>query len=348
MKPLVLAILLCIIVFGCYRDKDYLPTKVNADEVILSLSATPDTIPADAQSFAYILAELPLDATDTKSTVTFTTSKGNFDNNSKTISQTAVLVNDNGSNKRIAKVKLFSTSQIDTAEISATVANVTKTTRVVFSNLLFDSFLTLSADQSSIPADGASYSLITVEQPLNIPVDYSAVTFTTTAGSFDNGSKTITKSSSTVLVNWVYKRLAQVRLTSSKNEEKATIEASIKGTLKTIVISFTKAFPEAIKAVVVNPFITSGVTNSLQITTNLLRSVGTPTIGNEASLKVIDSNNVARGSFINYTTKSDANGNIVNKYTLGTDPYKGALRIVAQGIDATGNALRDTVTISVQ
>jgi hypothetical protein len=99
---------------------------------------------------------------------------------------------------------------------------------------------------------------------------------------------------------------------------------------------------------VANPYITPGLENSLQITTILLRSVGSPSVGNEAFLKVIDTSNVVRGGFINYNTKSDSGGNITNKYTLGTDAYRGNLRVVAEGSDIGGRPLRDTVTISVK
>ncbi|MFT3681037.1 MAG: hypothetical protein QM791_12235 [Ferruginibacter sp.] len=348
MKRFLLSLIICGIFTKCYKDNDYMPVNVNAGEVIVSLTALPDNIPADGQSFTYIIAELPLNAIDSKSNVVFTTTKGSFDNNTKTITQLATLINDNGVNRRIAKVKLTGTVQIDTAEVFAVTGNVTKSIKVIFSNLAYDNFLTVTADAPSVPADGASSTFINVEQPLNIPAEYSTVTFTTTNGTFDNGTKTITKSTSTILLNGTYKRLAQVRLTAGKIEETVVVEVAIKGTLKTVPVNFEKAYPEDVKIVIATPYITSGIENSLQITTNLIRQIGIPTIGNEASLRVVDADNAERGGFINYSNKSDASGSIVNKFTLGTDSYRGVLRIIAESKDASGKQLSHIVTINVK
>ena len=333
---------------SCYHENDYLPTNINADQVIKSFAPVDSVIAGDGQSFTYLIAELPVEADNAKSTVTFTTSKGTFDNNTKTITQPATVINDNGTNRRIAKVKLVSIAQVDTAQISATVANITKYSRVVFSNLAYDSFLTVTADHNSIPADGASFTTLTVMQPLNLLSDYNSITFTTTSGTFDNGTKTISKSSGTVLINGSYQKMAQVRLTSSKNVETANVEVAIKGTTKNIAINFTRAYPENIKISIAAPYIASGIDGSQQITINLLRSKGTPSVGTVASLSVMDTNRVSLGTFINYNNLSDASGTIVNKFTLGTDTYKGTLKILAQTADSTGQTLRDSVNIIVK
>lgn len=338
-KEFLLIFLMSFLFSSCYKEKDYEPAKVNADEVIVSLTATDPVITADGQSFTYILAELPTNAVDARSTVVFTTTKGTFDNNTKTISLAATLINDNNTNKRIAKVKLVSSTVIENADITATVSNVSKKIAVSFTNPAYDSFLSVSSSESAIQADGASTATITVEQPVNILSDYTSVTLVTTAGTFDNGTKTITKSSALVLVNGVYKRMAQVRITASKSEENANIEVAIKGTLKNHSISFQRAFPENIELSLSGASITTGFANSLQITTNLLRQKGIPTINNEATLEVVDTNNISRGILINYKTKSDASGQIINKLTLGTDTYKGVLKIIAKSKDALGNTI---------
>jgi hypothetical protein len=333
---------------SCYKDKDYLPTNINANDVIISLSATPSTISADGASFTFLTAELPLDAVDSKSNVVFTTTKGVFDNNSKTITFAATVVNDSGTNRRLAKVKLTSSTVIENADVTATVGSVSKVLSVSFTNLPFDTFLTVNASAASIPADGVSFTYINVEQPINILNDYTSITFTATSGSFDNGTKTITKPSATVLSGAEYKRLAQVRLTTSKTEENVSVEVAIKGTFKTIPINFVKAYPESVKIAVSAPAIATGFGNSLSITVSLLRTTGTPSINNTSNLSVVDTNGVNRGSFINYTTNSDITGAIVNKYTLGNDTYKGPLTITATSADATGKTIMDHVQITAQ
>lgn len=344
----ILGLLLCIMASSCYHEDEYLPTNISADSIITQLSASVYTIPADGQSFTYIMAVLPIDAEDTRSTVTFTTTEGTFDNNTKTITQTANIINDNGTNKRIAKVKLTSSNQIQNAEVTATVFNFTKTITVSFTNLPFDSYLSISSTAADVPADGASYTYVNVDQPVSIISDYSSITFTTTAGLFDNGTKTITKSSSTILVNGIYKRTATVRLTSSKSVEIANVEVAIKGTSKNLSINFVKAFPDSIKLSVSAPSITQGYENSILITLNLIRSIGIPSINNDATISVMDANNVIKKSFVNYNTKSDANGQIINRFTMGNDPYKGILIITASGTDISGKVLSDISRIIAQ
>jgi hypothetical protein len=314
---------------SCYHESEYLPTNVSSDQLIKSLAATAPAIPADAQSFTYIVAELPLDALDIRSVVVFTTTKGTFDNNSKTITLSATVVNDNGVNKRIAKAKLTSSAIIETADVTATVSNVSKTIPVSFTNLLFDSFLTIASFPASIPADGASFGYINIEQPLNILTDYTSIVFTTSNGLFDNGTKTITKSSATVLVNGVYKRVAQVRLIASKIVDSALVEVAVKGTSKNFTVNFLKALPDSVSISLSAPAIATGFANSVTITTSLIRSAGVPSLNNDATLTVTDTANVSRGSFINYSSKSDINGVIVNKFTLGSDTYKGKLIVTA-------------------
>jgi hypothetical protein len=330
-----------------YKDDDYLPANIDANKVIIDLKAVSLTIPADGQSFTYIIAELPVNAIEAKSTVTFTTTRGTFENNTKTMNISAVLINENNQNKRIAKVKLISSTVIETADITATVAGVTKNLSVSFTNLALDTFLSISAPPNVL-ADGVSNANIIVEQPLNVPSDYTSVTFTTTAGTFENGNKTIVKSSALILVDGVYKRLVQTRLTASKNEESAIIEAAIKGTLKTQVVQFKRAHAESIHITVAALSIASGFANSLQITTNLLRSKGTPTQNSEATLKAVDTTNIERGILINYSTKSDANGQIINKFSMGNDPYKGKLKLIAASADSVGHPISDTTLIFVQ
>jgi len=331
--------LFCLLFSSCYNEKDYLPTNINPDEVIAGLYASNPVLPADGQSFTYIIAELPVNAVDARSTVTFTTTRGTFDNNNKTIMLAATLVRDNGQNKRIAKVKLVSSSTIEIADVTASIGGTTKVVSVTFTNLALDSFLTVSATSNTIPADGASFTTIIAEQPVNVQGDYNSITFTATAGVFDNGTKIINKSSALVLVNGVYRRIAQVRLTASKLEESAAIEIAIKGTLKAYNVNFKKAYPESIALTLGALSISPGYANSVQINTNLLRGKGTPTVNNEATTIVVDTNNVRRGAFINYNTKSDINGQVINKFTLGTDNYKGKLRVVATAVDSVGNYL---------
>lgn len=342
---IILASLFLLIVSGCYHEDEYLPSNLGTTAVVKQLYATPDTIIADGMSFTYVFCELPIEAEDNRSSVVFTTTKGTFDNNSKTITMNATVVNDNGTNLRLAKVKLTSSTLVENANVTATAGGVTRDINVVFTNLDYDSFLSVYPTSVKVPADGASYTYIAVSQPVYLPADYSSITFTTTAGVFDNGTKTITKSAATVLVNGTYQKTVQVRLTAPTQVNTANIEAAIKGTSKTVSVNFTRAYPENISLSLGAGAISGGYGNSVQITTSLLRAVGIPSVGNDASLSVVDSTGAPRGSFINYATKSDASGFIINKFTMGNDTYKGRLTVIASTTDSTGKPLPATTQL---
>jgi hypothetical protein len=350
MKKMILFPLLsiCFCWLACYKEKAYLPTNVPADSVLVKVTSSDAALPADGLSFTFISAELPLSAVDNRSSVVFTTTRGTFDNNAKTITQAAVLVNDNGTNRRLARVKLIASSNVENADVTATVSNIAKTITVPFVSPAYDTYLTVMPSAGTMPADGASFVYLNVEQPLNVPLDNTSVVFTATSGTFDNGTKTITKSSTVTLVGGIYKRAVQVRFTSSKNLETAHIEVSTKSTLKATSVDFTKAFPESIKLSVGAPSIATGFANSVQVTTALSRLLGMPSVGCDATLAVTDTNNVVRGSFINYVGKSDGSGIVTNKFTLGTDTYKGKLNIIATTQDASGKVLIDKTQIIAQ
>jgi hypothetical protein len=329
---------------ACYKEKDYLPSNVDYSKFLL-LSTSDSIIVADGESTSYITAEIPMEIRDDKASVVFTTNKGTFDNGTKTITKIATIQSINNVNKRIAKIKLTSSTKIEKATIEATVGDISQSLEVSFENINYDNLLLLSTVQSQISADGESSIDIIVDQPLDTKEEYTAISFSTTKGIFENNAKTISKSSVIVWDNGIYKRRAVVRLISSKKVENTDIEAGIKGYIKKTSVSFIKAFPESLKLSTTAISISPGYGNTLTITTTLSRQKGTPSIGNLATLMVSDSNRNSIGYFVNYNNVSDENGTISNKFTLGDLNYHGPLKIIAQSTDTNNQIIKDSIQI---
>ncbi len=348
MKHKIIVVVCCILLFiSCYKESDYQPANINTS--LITLSAADASIVGDGDAFTYITAELPLETRDDKSSVVFTTNKGTFENTQKTITKTATIQSVGGVNKRIAKVKLISSTKIEKATVEATIGDITKTVDVSFVSINYDALMTITTSGTQIPADGESSLLITVEQPLDTKDDYTSIVFTTSKGSFENGSKTITKPSTIILENSVYKRKSLVKLISSKKVETADIEISVKNTLKKLSIPFLNAFPETLKLSASALILSGGFANLLTVTTTLLRPVGTPSAQNISDLFVFDANKNKIGYFQNYLSSSDETGTIQNKFTLGDYTYKGALKIIAIGTNALGKTITsDTLFITAQ
>jgi hypothetical protein len=252
-----------------------------------------------------------------------------------------------GQNKRIARVKLFSTTKIEKAIVEASIGDVTKSTEIQFSSPNYDTYLQLGTSSPSILADGFTSAQIEVEQPIDTKDDFISITFTTTKGTFENGTKTITKSSLVVKNGDQYTRKAIVQLTSTTQIGDAVVEATIKNTSKKITVKFEKAFPEDIQLTTSALSLAPGFNNSITLTTNILREKGIPSAGHEATLQVFDKNGTEIGSFLNLVTTSDGNGNLSNKFTLGNQSYSGNLTVRATTKNQSGTILPKEITVIV-
>lgn len=162
----------------------------------ITLTADPTSLPADGASSSTITAKV-LDVSGNllnkdSVPVTFTTTLGHFSNGLKTITVSTIWVLvDPG--KVVVSLIAGKTSGI--ALITCESGSVTQGTIVTIGTSGQVASITLSSNPTSLPADGASSSTITAElldtsgnliNLSNIPV-----TFTSTLGTFSNGTQTI-------------------------------------------------------------------------------------------------------------------------------------------------------------
>jgi len=203
---------------------------IGGEPVSITLVADPTSIPADGSSSSTITATLK-DSTGTPVTpgtsVTFSTNLGTFSGGGTT--HTVTTPDATG----IVSVSLISATTSGFATVTATANGTTQSVTVGFTGGDVGS-ITLTADPTTIPADGASSSAVTatIKDPAGGPVPQgTSATFTTNLGTFSNGSTTQTvttlDATGTVTVSLIAGTTAgtaEVLCVSSGVSQKVTIQ----------------------------------------------------------------------------------------------------------------------------
>ena len=167
---------------------------IGGDPVTITVAANPTSIPADGSSSSVITATIK-DSSGSPVTagtaITLTTTLGTFQNGTQTI--TVNTMDDTG----IVSTSLMAATTAGTAQVTASASGVTAVVNVVMTGGGGVGSLTVTANPTSITADGSSSSSITatLKDASGNPVTQgTSVTFTTTLGTFSNGSTTYTTS----------------------------------------------------------------------------------------------------------------------------------------------------------
>jgi adhesin/invasin len=174
----------------------------------ITLAANPGSIPADGYSSSTITATVldvsgnPLNKDSVA--VTFTTNLGHFSNGFKTITVSTIKVSGLEAGKVVVSLIAETTSGV--ALVICESGSVTQSINVTIGSSADVASITLAANPTSLPADGASSSTLTATlldisgNPLN--KDNVLVKFTTTLGHFSNGTNTITVATMWVDPTW--------------------------------------------------------------------------------------------------------------------------------------------------
>ncbi|MBF0117888.1 MAG: hypothetical protein HQK79_03580 [Desulfobacterales bacterium] len=171
-------------------------TTTTRKTATITLTAAPTSIPADGKSSSDITAELKDNtgqAVSKGTQLTFSTTRGTFSNNSTSYSTETA--DDTGR----MTVALKASTSSGTAEVTCTSNNVSQKTNVEMTSssttTRCTSTISLSANPTSIPADGQTSTDITAtlkdSTGKSVPIN-TEVKFSTTLGKFSNGSTSYT------------------------------------------------------------------------------------------------------------------------------------------------------------
>lgn len=213
--------------------------------------------------------------------------------------------------------------------------------------------LSMTGNQSSIPADGVSKQLITIEIPPVTSDANNTISLSTTKGLFDVVNKNIaTVIAQKITINGVLHKIASINLISSNDTGTAHVTATVKNFSQTVAIKFTNAYPEQIKILVDKLNYQISNTGEVTITVKISRlpGHGVPTANQNITLIAMDSTgnpNRKVGRFRNYTTLTDASGNCINYISIPlSNPYIGSVKLFTTiPKDISGNIISDSTSI---
>lgn len=213
--------------------------------------------------------------------------------------------------------------------------------------------LSIGHSPTTIPADGVSKSLITVEIPAETPDASNSIVLTTTKGLFDVIAKnTATISAQNVMgTDGKNHRIGTMYLVATNDTLPAIITATIKNYSKSDTVIYSRAYPSQIRISIDKLIYLPASNGEVAITVQIKRDVGfgTPTTGQMITLDALDVNNLPIGNFRNKTLVTDAAGNCVNFFSMPTpNTYNGIVKFRATVVkDAAGGILTDETIINV-
>jgi hypothetical protein len=303
---------------------------------IIRFTSAPGTVRADGLTVSELSVRIASGLPPDKRMITFKTTAGTF------VGSGGVeeVVNSVGSNT--ASVLLLSPTTAGTAQVTATVNNVTATAVVEFVAADPNTIVRFVGTTSSAPADGATLSPFTVRISPELSGDARMVTFKATAGTWAVSAGT----EEVVQANAANQAGAQLRSPSTITTSR--VSATANGVVRETSIRFFRAEPDKAIEVRAEPLElvmdpAEAVPQSTVIVT-LVRNVGTPTEGTRVFFDAVGSSNQKVGFFSNVTV-SDNQGQATATYVPGTTTYRGEVRIfvTAEGTDLRG---RTTLLLS--
>jgi len=313
--------------------RDVLFTAPDPDSVLV-LNVSPATIPADGFSRARLTAMAKQPSDPSQRSVTFKTSTGTLFSAAErtgTAGPLAVAADANG----IAVAELQSTQVVETAFVSATAAGITRTASVNFEAANPANIITVATSRSTAPADGAT--VVQVVATIAAGLRNREVTFTTTDGTFSNGTKSMSATADGA-------NHAIVDLKSPTLASVAFVRGTVSSVSASATINFTQAQPESILVSPAAAQMRSTATNTISV--SLFRQIGVPSAGIVVAYSAKDPAGNTIGGFGSILpTSSTAGGSSATSsavYDPGGTTYTGPVIIQATVGSVTGSA---TITI---
>jgi hypothetical protein len=214
-----------------------------------------------------------------------------------------------------------------------------------------DVIISMTAQPTTVEADGVSKVLITVQLP-----DYSlegkrSITLTTSKGLFEVEGKNITTiTAGNVTTQDGVHVIGYVNLITSTDVGVATVKATSGNFSQSANITFKNANPDMIYLQVdklnYKPDATTEVTLTIQLTRNT--GTGSVSINQAVAIVATDSLNNPIGQFRNKTILTDATGKCVNYFSLPlTNNYTGKVIFTATSTNNSNQPIAATAIVNI-
>jgi hypothetical protein len=309
------------LVFGCYKDEHHSPTDpVYAGAMTLSTSVS--SIPADGFSRVTITATLKPDTASNKRAIAFTTTAGTFVGAASPGKTTTVTADFSGA----ATVELRSSTDVETALVTATDGGVTHTVNIPFTPVTTADIVRISTSKSSVPADGASVIQVIADIAPGLQGTQRSVTFTTSVGKFvDGGGTTVTATAGV-------DNRAVVDLQAPDTPTIARVAASANGAKAETSVTCIAALPERVE---VDVKFSIAANEDATVTAKLSRTIGKVTKDRVVTWSAVDNDGKAIGVFHNVHV-SAADETATTLFTPNGTAYRGPITIKASTPSASG------------
>ena len=217
-----------------------------------------------------------------------------------------------------------------------------------FSAENLDNILSLSIENNDAVSNGIEEIKVIAELPIDFTTENDGmVDFVI----FKRINETISKNIELAQENVLQKKRASILIKHNEEDSlkvKATISVNNILISKETYINFSKAYLNSITITSSTLTIIPNSFNEIDITTELIRDSGVVSLNSVVETVVKDTLGKVRGIFNNYKNKSNEEGKVLNKYTLGNDDYKGRLFVISTSLDSNNEVKSDTLTIYSQ
>lgn len=162
MKNILSIFILSLLISGCYKEKDYNADSPGVDAVILKVWAAKTDFYANGTDTTVIFVQIPENAKDAASSVSFKTNSGLFVETAKAEAQsTAVLITTNGVKEKIAKIIYQAGSSPNIVNIDVKVSGYQKTLSFELKPVLAESVKIIPAALSIKPDFFSEINIVT-------------------------------------------------------------------------------------------------------------------------------------------------------------------------------------------
>jgi hypothetical protein len=310
-------------------------------DAVLSLTATPQALPANGFATATIVAEIDQRTAERFRDIAFKTTLGRFPAGTSS-SATTILVTANEDGRASATLQSAASAGVATVTAEIRDGDAVKVSReitVAFDPVAASQVIVLDVGRFEAPADGATVTDLIARIDPNVPPAQRLVTFTTSLGGL--GSPNVT--SAQVVANSTNE--ARIGLVSPRDTGTATVTASLNGLAVRGNVVFTDALPDRMSLRVVGAF-RVGPTFATKVTlaATLFRDTGTVTRGTDVTFEAVDDSSGHAFGFFSAITPSDVSGNVGAEFTPGNTVERGVATVTAR---VRGSNVTSSVKIEV-
>lgn len=207
-----------------------------------------------------------------------------------------------------------------------------------------EDLVVLTVNPATIPADGASVSTLKARIPAGIDPNIRFVTFTTSAGTFVDGSIV---SSDPIDIDADTRGVATVQLRSTVQPGTAIVRAKSGSLADQETVNFGVALPEQVIVSTDLFMLQVSTADTTTVTAMLHRAVGVATSGTVVAFSAMDAGGGPIGGFSS-VTPSDSAGEATAVYSPGATAYRGDVTIRATVTDpASGATVEGQTTVQI-